>query len=132
MLNLSAIELVTGALLVAVYFFVSYSIIKGGKRSYSAGFYRNFANIPITHLIFLIGATPLLFGEKVILFLRNLWRRRQKIKDAEFIGNKQSLVFHQRGCEYAEVMGFDKRIALKSVEDAKKKGYRPCATCKPS
>lgn len=114
----------TTIFLLISYSYVSYRVVKALKESYSAGLFRNFANIPLLHLFFTFGAMPFLIRDK--------FSGRKLTESSPFIGNSDSLIFHLRGCEYEESMGQRKRRALKSVKDAEDKGYRPCLSCSPT
>ena len=118
-------------LLLAAYSYVSFRTVKAIKHSYGSGLFRTFANIPLVYFFLSLGAFPLLAAERILRARRESPARRRALNDAKFIGNAESRVFHSRGCEYREVMGYEKRVPFSGIEAAKKQGYRPCATCRP-
>lgn len=119
-------------LLVGAFSFASFRIVVALRRSNSAGVFRNFAGIPIVYCLLIVGAFPFLCWEKLSTLAGAVSNRRSLLHEAEFVGNKESRVFHAAGCEYLEMMAFEKRVALPDVEKAMKSGYRPCATCRPT
>jgi mono/diheme cytochrome c family protein len=49
-----------------------------------------------------------------------------------FVGNKTSKTFHRPTCASVKRIAAKSRVDLTSLEDAKEKGFRACATCKPA
>jgi len=46
-------------------------------------------------------------------------------------GSSKSTKYHNPGCEWAQKISASNRIVFGSKEDAVKRGYGPCTTCKP-
>lgn len=125
MKHLNLIQCLIIGLLLFAYSFVSYRITKSLRKSYAAGLFRHFANVPLVQLIILLGASPFLLLERY----QNKAKHSQD--DAAYIANIQSKIFHRRDCEYAQSMGQQKRLELTDINEAKQKGFRPCNNCKP-
>ena len=51
--------------------------------------------------------------------------------DLSLVGNKSSLTYHKSTCRLVASMKPENKIALKSVDEATKAGYKPCAICFP-
>lgn len=125
---MNAAQWITLILLLAVVSFVSYRTVRALSQSKSSGLFRTFASVPIVYFFLLLAAAPII----ILLKLFGLITARNSVQqNTPFVGSKVSQVYHLAGCEYEEVMGRDKRVGFQSRADAKAKGYRPCATCKP-
>lgn len=51
--------------------------------------------------------------------------------DTPYIGNAYRKVFHYRDCPSVEQMNPENQVPLQSVDEAQRKGFRPCKNCKP-
>jgi micrococcal nuclease len=54
-----------------------------------------------------------------------------KIVESEYIGNRNSRVFHRPSCDGAVTMSAKNRLPLQSREQAIEEGFKPCLICKP-
>ena len=48
-----------------------------------------------------------------------------------YVGNKNSRVFHFSDCVGARTMSNNNKVIFESREEAVKAGFTPCASCKP-
>lgn len=63
---------------------------------------------------------------------RGLWgREAEEVKEAVYIGNKNSKKFHRMDCEGAARMKEENKVSFKSREEALRNGYSPCSLCNP-
>jgi micrococcal nuclease len=71
---------------------------------------------------------------------RGLWGLESKEKssspdnntvESEYVGNKNSLVFHRPSCDGARTVSAKNRVSIESREKAIKEGFKPCPICKP-
>ena len=51
--------------------------------------------------------------------------------DTPYIGNAYRKTFHHRDCESVAQMLQENQVPLKSLAEAKQKGFRPCGNCRP-
>jgi hypothetical protein len=51
---------------------------------------------------------------------------------AAYIGHRVSRVYHEPNCDWARKTSVRNRVSLVSSADAKKHGFRPCRSCRPS
>jgi micrococcal nuclease len=51
--------------------------------------------------------------------------------ESEYVGNKNSLVFHRPSCNGAATMKAKNRVILESRQKAIEEGFKPCPICKP-
>jgi len=49
----------------------------------------------------------------------------------KYVGSKTSNKYHYPDCKWAKTIAPERLITFKSVEEAKKAGYKPCPVCKP-
>jgi hypothetical protein len=49
----------------------------------------------------------------------------------QFVGSKNSDVYHYPSCTYAQRIKAENRIWFSSSQDARNHGYRPCKVCHP-
>ena len=49
----------------------------------------------------------------------------------EFVGSKNSDVYHYPSCSYAQRIKASNLIHFSSSQDARNHGYRPCKVCNP-
>ena len=52
-------------------------------------------------------------------------------KTVQFIGNRNSRVFHTLDCDSVRTMKEKNKIEFYSIEEAKEKNYKPCSRCNP-
>ncbi len=110
-----------------VFSFVMYRSLRSFSRSSSAGWYRGFQSTAAFQIIMWLAALPFLVPA-VCLYLV----RRARLKEARFVGNIGSRVFHSRKCEYQVKMRSDLlRFPLASRDEAVRRGFRPCNWCLP-
>jgi len=51
--------------------------------------------------------------------------------EQQFVGSKNSDVYHIPSCGYAGRIKSENKIWFSSSQDARNHGYRPCKVCKP-
>jgi hypothetical protein len=91
------------------------------------GWYRGVHSTPLFQFVMWIGMLPL-----IPLYLFWSLRSRRKFPTAKYIGNLRSYVFHRRGCEYEQqIQSRSSRYALPTVDEAYRRGFRPCNFCNP-
>jgi len=73
--------------------------------------------------IFLVAAL-ILTATTVTVFARALF-------DTPYIGNKYRMTLHLRNCKSVDQMNPKNQVPIKSLEEAKQKGYHPCGNCRP-
>ena len=54
-----------------------------------------------------------------------------KESEAQYIGNRNSGVFHRKDCKYAQKISGKSRIEFSSRQEAEDLEYRPCHFCQP-
>ncbi|NOZ20087.1 MAG: hypothetical protein GXP25_03255 [Planctomycetes bacterium] len=74
------------------------------------------------------GAKKTLLAVVLALFVCQL-SMANECKDAKFIGNKTSKIYHKPDCAAVKKMKEENKVAFASVEEAKKANYRPCKRC---
>lgn len=123
--SLSLPDRLFGIAIVIVFSFVMYRSLRSFSRSSSVGWYRGFQSTALFQIIMWLAALPFLIPA-VYLYLA----RRARLKEARFIGNIGSRVFHAPKCEYQLKMRSDLlRFPLASRDEAIRRGFRPCNWC---
>lgn len=51
--------------------------------------------------------------------------------DTPYIGNKYRMTFHRRDCPSVDQMWEENQVPLETLEEADRKGFRPCKNCRP-
>ena len=114
-----------GAFLAFAFSFVMFRLLLSFRKSPSAGWYRGFQSSPIFQLVMWAGALPFVVPAIYLYF-----RRSRALRSSALIGNIRSRVFHKRECEYQERIGSNVlRYPLRSGDDARRRGFRPCRWC---
>ncbi len=52
-------------------------------------------------------------------------------KNAKYVGNRNSRIFHRKDCHYVKRMKETNKVYFADREEAIKAGFRPCKICKP-
>lgn len=126
-LNLPPSDQLLGLAIAVAFSFVMYRCLRSFSGSSSAGWYRGFQSTAVFQIIMWLAALPFLVPA-VCLYLV----RRARLKEARFVGNIGSRVFHSRKCEYQVKMRSDLlRFPLASRDEAVRRGFRPCNWCHP-
>ncbi|MEJ5299863.1 MAG: thermonuclease family protein [Thermodesulforhabdaceae bacterium] len=62
---------------------------------------------------------------------RGMWGACKYDKEAYYVGNQRSFVFHRPGCSFGKQMSPSNQVRFNSREEAFMEGYHPCRRCKP-
>jgi hypothetical protein len=49
----------------------------------------------------------------------------------KYVGNSKTKVFHTPACKTVKAMADKNAVYFKDIEEAVKKGFKPCKVCKP-
>ncbi|OBZ32231.1 Ada metal-binding domain-containing protein [Megasphaera sp. DISK 18] len=60
-----------------------------------------------------------------------LWTATAAIASAAYVGNVQSMKFHNQGCRWEQKMNESNRTYFNSRGEAVSSGYVPCKVCRP-
>ena len=75
-----------------------------------------------------VGTKKVLLAFVLVLFVCQLCVAVE-CKDAKFIGNKNSKIYHKPDCAAVKKMKDENKVAFASEEEAKKAKFRPCKKC---
>lgn len=62
---------------------------------------------------------------------KGMWGACQYNREAYYVGNRRSFVFHRPGCSFGNSIAPSNKVRFENREEAFMEGYHPCRRCKP-